>query len=146
MHRDFDAALRTYTQHTAEADPVEFTLAGERFRTLLEPTLGDLLDLHRCPEPPDVWDLDNPAHMAIFDILDRFVRRGLPDDGTRERWEAALYRIPRSGWPVIYDVAQLITEQLTGFPSEPPASSSAGRRPNGRHSSKRTGGKPRSRR
>lgn len=145
MRRDFDAALRAYTKGTADAEPVSFVLGGEVFETLFEPTLGDLLDLHRCPEPPEVWDLDKPEHMAIFDVLDRFIRRGLPDDGTRERWETALYRIPRSGWPVIYDVAQLITEQLTGFPSRPPVNSSSGRRPSGRTSSRRTGGKPRSR-
>lgn len=148
-YRDFDAARRAYhADDETPRDPIEFTLAGERFRCLFEPSLGDTLDLWEAPEAPESraeYEPDDEMMIELIAVLDRFIRRSLPDDGSRERYDAARYRIPRSESFVIIELAQYITEQVTGFPTTPPASSRGGRQPSGRTSKRSTGGKRRSR-
>lgn len=142
--QDFDQARRAH-QKDEDRDPIRFALAGEVFECLFEPSLGDTLDLHYAPEAPlrEDYDADNQFHIELIAVLDRWIRRALPDDGTRERYDAARYRIPRSEAWVIIDVAHYITEQMTGFPTKPPASSSPGRPVNGRTSKSSAGGKRR---
>ena len=46
MHKDFDAARRAYGVSRNE---ISFTLGGETFVTLPDPTLGDTFDIYDAP-------------------------------------------------------------------------------------------------
>lgn len=123
MHRDFDASRRAYD---VERDPVTFTLGGELFTVNLEPSLGDTFDLYDAPEirvdesGEIIYDNSNAQDIQLVRILSRFLERSLPLE-ERPRFQQALYRIPATQGHVILEAAVYIVEQITAFPSEPPA-------------------------
>lgn len=124
-HRDFDAARRAYD--TVTPDPVSFTLAGEEFTCLLDPTIGDTFEMIDAPDiTPEDYDPTNPAHPRLMMKIARYVQRMLPVE-ERPRFDAALYRIPVTHLAVILDVANFITEEVVDRPTGPPASFSSGR-------------------
>lgn len=125
-----------------EREPIsfDFGLFGEeRFNVVPEPSLGDVFDLYDAPEV----DPGNPLEAAR--TLARFIRRLLPLED-RPRFDEALKRIPSSQAMVIVETATWIVEQMTGFPTMPPASSSGGRPTTGTNSRKRPAGTSRSKR
>lgn len=127
---------------TAERDPItfDFGIYGEEtFTVIPEPMLGDTLDLLDAPEPTPTDELE--AVRAIT----RFIRRLLaPED--RPRFSAALGRIPAAEAHIILELGTWITEQVTGFPTTPPAPSSRGRQHPGQRSKRTSAGTTRSRR
>jgi hypothetical protein len=143
-HRDFDAVRRSYTKGAIA--PVEFTLAGERFTCLCDPTLGDTFELADAPDiDADDFDSANKLHVALIRKLADYIRRMLPDDGSRERWDKILYSIPVSHMPVVIEAADFITRQVIDRPTVPPSTSSNGRRGNGSTSRRKPAGQSRSR-
>lgn len=130
-HRTFGAV-----RAGVEREPItfDFGLYGEdTFTVVPEPSLGDTLDLYDAPEPTP----ENMVESAR--ILANFIRRMLvPDD--RDRFNAALKAIPASQAHVVVEAATWIAEQVSGFPTVPPASSSGGRPTAGTNSRKRPGG------
>lgn len=130
-HRSFGAVRRA-----AERKPITFDFGiygEERFVVVPDPSLGDTFDLHDAPEPTPTNLLETSR------ILARFIRRMLrPED--RPRFDAALYRIPSTEVQIIIDCATFITEQVTGFPTQPPAGSSAGRPRTGSSSKPKSAG------
>lgn len=137
LHRSFGTV-----RAGVEREPItfDFGLYGEEsFTVIPEPTLGDTFDLADAPEPNPTNMLDASRAMA------RFIRRLLaPED--RQRFDLALYRIPASQAHVIVEAGTWIAEQVSGFPTMPPASSSGGRRTGGTTSRKRPVGTGRSKR
>lgn len=128
---DFDAARRAYRRELA---PLSFRFEGTDFTVLNEPSLGDTLDLYDAPEfRPGENDLETIRTLAAF------IRRMIVPT-QREAWDAKLYNLPSSEAPAVVALAAWITEQVTGFPTMPPASSSAGRRTRGASSKRRTDG------
>jgi len=130
MHKDFDAARRAYAP---DRDPVTFTLGGELFTVLPDPTLGDTFELYDAPEPTPENEQESVR------ILTRFIRRMIPEE-ERPRFDLALYRIPSTHGFVIIECATYIAEQVVQRPTEPPRTSSSGRRPTGKKSTKRVAG------
>lgn len=132
--RSFGAARRS-----AAAEPIVFTLGPflEEFTVVPEPSLGDTFDVFDAPEP-------SPSNMLeSARLLARFIRRMLaPED--RPRFDQTLYRMqPANEAAVaIVECAMWITEQVTGFPTVPPADSSDGRHTNGTTSSSGTDTSP----
>lgn len=124
-HADFDASRRAYQ---VDRDPVTFTLGGETFTVLPDPSLGDTFDLADAPEITDA-DLspDGSPDLVLVRVLARFIRRMLPADD-RARFDRALYTVPSTHAYVIVECAVFITEQVTTRPSEPSGNSSPGRR------------------
>jgi hypothetical protein len=141
VHRDFDAARRA---HHIDRDPVTFTLGGDTFTVLPDPTLGDTFDLADAPDiKPEDFDPDGAPDLVLVRVLRDFIRRMLDED-ERPRFDRAMYRIPSTEAYVIVECAMWITEQVTGFPTEPPASSSSGRPPTrsaGARSKRTSGGR-----
>lgn len=133
MHRDFDASRRAYQ---VERDPVSFTLGGEQFEVLLDPSLGDTFDLYDAPEVrlgehgEVLYDPTNGDDIQLVRVLSRFLERSLPLE-QRPTFQRALYRIPARESGVIIEAAVWVVEQVTAHPSEPPANSSSGRHTNG---------------
>lgn len=128
--RSFGAARRT-----AAAEPIVFTLGPflEEFTVVPEPSLGDTLEVYAAPEPGPTNMIESAA------LLAKFIRRMLvPED--RDRFDRTLYRMtPANEAAVdIVECATWITEQVTGFPTVPPGSSSAGRHTSGTTSSSDT--------
>lgn len=125
-----------------EREPITFDFGiwgDERFTVVPEPSLGDTIDLYDAPEPTP----ENMVESAR--LLARFIKRLLvPED--RARFDEALKRIPASQSHVIVEAALWITEQVTAFPTVPPASSSGGRPTAGTSSRKRPAGTGPSRR
>lgn len=146
MHRDFDASRRAYH---VDRDPVTFTLGGETFEVLLDPSLGDTFDLADAPpvrfndDGTVAFDPNQGDDLLLVRTLSRFLERSLPLE-QRATFQRALYRIPATEAGVIIEAAVWIVQQITGFPSEPPASSSSGRRTNGRRSKTASAGSSRS--
>lgn len=139
MHRDFDAARRA---KQVERDPVTFTLGGETFTVLPDPTLGDTFDLADAPEiTREDFDPSRSADHTLVRTLKNFIRRMLPEED-RARFDLAMYRIPTTDSYVIVECAVYITEQVTTRPTEPPASSSRGRQRTGPSSKRKSAGKP----
>lgn len=137
MHRDFDASRRAYAP---ERDPVTFTLGGETFTVLPDPTLGDTFDLADAPDISAAdFDPNGAADLKLVRILTGFIRRMVPEED-RARFDRALYRIPSTSAYVIVECAEWITEQVVGRPTEPPASSSSGRHTIGTGSRATSGG------
>ena len=125
-----------------QREPVtfDFGLYGEEtFTVVPDPSLGDTFDLFDAPEPTPKNLLESSRTLA------RFIRRMLPPED-RERFDAALYRIPSTEVHIIIACAEYITSQVTGFPTTPPGTSSAGRPRAGTTSKKRPGGNGRSKR
>lgn len=123
-HRDFDASRRA--RHV-DRDPVTFTLGGETFTVLPDPTLGDVFDLADAPDiGSKEFDPNGEPDMVLVRTLKQFIRRMVPD-ADRPRFDTALYRIPSTDAYVIIECAEWIVEQVVTFPTEPPASSSSGR-------------------
>lgn len=124
-HADFDASRRAYQ---IDRDPVTFTLGGETFTVLPDPSLGDTFDLADAPDitPADLSS-DGSPDLVLVRTLARFIRRMLPPDD-RARYDKALYSVPSTHSYVIVECAVFITEQVTSRPSEPSGSSSPGRR------------------
>lgn len=125
-----------------EREPITFDFGiwgNEQFTVVPEPSLGDTIELYDAPEPTP----ENMIESAR--LLARFIRRLLaPED--RDRFDAALYRIPASQSHVIVEAAMWIAERVSGFPTVPPASSPGGRRTAGTTSRKRPAGTARSKR
>lgn len=132
-HRSFGAV-----RAGVEREPItfDFGLYGEEtFTVVPDPSLGDTFDLADAPEPTPENVLDSAR------ILARFIRRMLaPAD--RPRFDQALYRIPATQMHIVVEAAQWIAENVTTFPTVPPASSSRGRRTAGTNSKMRRGGGP----
>lgn len=145
-NRDFDASRRSFR---VDRDPVTFALGGETFEVLLDPSLGDTFDLYDAPEVRldaqgrPIFDADNPSDIVLVRMLKRFIERALPFE-QRDAWQRAMYRIPAAEAGVIVECAMWIVEQMTTFPTEPPASSSSGRQSTGRDSSTNSAGSSRS--
>lgn len=117
-HRSFGAAP---VQSLREPISFDFGVYGEQqFTVTPQPSLGDTFDVMDLPEP-------NPTNIAeSARILAKFVSRMLaPED--RPRFAEALYRIPAERADLIVDCAAYIAEQVSGFPTSPRSSSSAGR-------------------
>lgn len=144
--RDFDASRRAYH---IERDPVSFSLGGEQFEVLLDPSLGDTFDLYDAPEVrfnedgTVAFDNSNASDLQLVRVLSRFIERSLPLE-QRPTFQRALYRVPATDGYVIIEAALWIVEQVTTFPTEPPASSSPGRPRNGRRSKTNSAGSSRS--
>lgn len=144
-HRDFDASRRA---HEPDRDPVTFTLGGERFTVLPDPTLGDTFDLADAPDiAAEDFDPNGQADLVLVRTLSNFIRRMLPDED-RPRFDLALYRIPSTAAYVIVETAAWIAEQVIARPTVPPASSSSGRptTPTGGDSRPSSAGRTRSKR
>ena len=134
-HRTFGAV-----RLAAEREPItfDFGIYGEEtFTVVPEPSLGDCFDLYDAPEPTP----ENALEAAR--VLARFIERML-DPADRPRFQAALKRIPSSEAHVIIESATWIAEQVSGFPTVPPASSSGGRRRTGSSSKRKPAGRTRS--
>jgi len=131
LHRTFGAVR---TAATREPITFDFGLYGEEtFTVVPDPSLGDTFDLYDAPEPTPSNELE------VVRVLARFIRRMLaPED--RPRFDAALYRIPSTEAHIIIDAATFITEQVIGFPTKPPTTSSRGRHPAGKTSRRPTAG------
>lgn len=131
-HRTFDA-VRTAVQR--EPITFDFGIYGEEtFTVVPDPSLGDCFELHDAPEPTPANTLESAKMLA------RFIRRMLdPDD--RPRFDAALFRIPSTEMHVVIDCAEWIAEQVSGFPTRPPAASSAGRQRTGKPSRPKSAGR-----
>jgi hypothetical protein len=130
-HRSFGAV-----RAGVEREPItfDFGIWGEdRFTIVPEPMLGDTFELADAPEPTPTNTLEAARALA------RFLRR-LIEPADRERFDQALYRIPASQAHVIVEAGTWVAEQVAGFPTVPPASSSGGRRTGGTSSKKRPGG------
>jgi len=137
VHRSFGAV-----RAAVDKEPVtfDFGLYGEEsFTVVVDPTLGDTFDLYDVPEPLIANDLDAARACA------RFIQRMLPPQD-RARFDLALHRIPTSECHIIVDLATWIAEQVTGFPTGPPSSSSSGRRRSGSTSRPKRAGGARSKR
>jgi hypothetical protein len=145
-HRDFDASRRAYH---VERDPVTFTLGGETFEVLLDPSLGDTFDLYDAPEVrynddgTVAYDAGRQDDLQLVRVLTRFLERALPLE-QRPTFQRALYRIPAAQAGVIIEAAMWIVEQVTAFPTGPPASSSRGRAKRGAGSRTNSAGSSRS--
>jgi hypothetical protein len=122
VHRDFDADRRAADP---ERDPVTFALGGETFTVVSDPSLGDTFALADAPEF-DPQDLNSTTSIGALRALKRFIRTMIEPD-EHERFELALSRVPTTQGYVLMEVAAWIAEQVTGFPTQPPASSSGGR-------------------
>lgn len=124
-----------------EREPItfDFGLFGEEtFRVVPDPSLGDTLDLLDAPEPTPDNELETLA------VLTRFIRRLLPPED-RPRFNQALYRIPITEAPaVVIECAAWIAEQVAGFPTSPPTTSSRGRQTRGARSKPKRAGATRS--
>lgn len=134
-HRTFGAV-----RQSVQREPItfDFGIYGEEtFTVVPEPTLGDCFDLADAPEPTPTNALEAARACS------RFIRRML-DPTDHARFDAALHRIPSSEAIVIVDCAVWIAEQVTGFPTSPPGSSSAGRGNTGKPSRPKSAGRPRS--
>lgn len=121
-HRDFDAAR---AERAREADPVSFTLGGERFTCVVEPTLADTFALMDAPEPVDN---ESAAVHAILRFAGNLV---VPAD--RARW-AKMVKAQKRGktrTPVspadIIELGVWLASEFTGRPSRPSSDLSAGR-------------------
>lgn len=145
-HRDFDASRRAYQ---VDRDRVTFSLGGEEFEVLLDPSLGDTFDLYDAPEVrfnPDgtvAFDETKGGDLLLVRTLTRFLERSLPLE-QRATFQRALYRIPARQGHVIIEAALWIVEQVTAFPTVPPANSSPGRPPRGAASKTKSAGSSRS--
>lgn len=143
MHRSFDAVRRSYTKGAIA--PVEFTLAGERFTCLCDPTLGDTFELADAPDiKADDFDPQNRLHLTLIRQLCDYIRRMLPLE-ERDRWDKVLYSIPVSHMVVMIEIADYITRAVIDRPTGPSSTSSDGRRVNGSGSKRRPAGRSRSR-
>jgi len=132
-HADFSAV-----RVRALAEPITFSLAGVRFTAMDRPSLGDVFELMDAPDPDfaKILEGDEATLGRSCRALADFVRRLLvPDD--KARWDRLLYELPNDQAGPLIEVAQWLVENMTGFPTTPPASSSGGRQRGG-PSSKRS--------
>jgi hypothetical protein len=135
-NRDFDAARAAYTW---KVEPVTFTLAGLSFTVMPDPSMGDIMDLHRAPEiPKNIEDLTDER--AIL-LLSTFIKKMLKYED-REKFDRALYDVPRSQGLVLVEIAAYIAEASSGFPTRRLASSVTGQRGTGRAAKRGTAGPP----
>jgi hypothetical protein len=147
MHRDFDAVRRAYGGE--ERELVTFTLAGETFMVLPDPTLGDTFDLADAPEIPENFDPTRSQDMQLVRLLSKFIRKMLPVE-ERPRYDQALYKVPTSHTVVIIEIASYIAEHVIvpgveiANPVLPPTTFSRGRRTTGHSSKSKSGGRNRS--
>jgi hypothetical protein len=141
-NRDFDASRRAYH---VERDPVCFTLGGESFDVVLDPSLGDTFDLYDAPEVRTdangivLFDQNNGDDIVLVRTLQRFIERSIPIE-QRPAFQRAMYRIPAAEAGVIIECAMWIVEQMTSFPTEPPGNSSSGRQAAGADSNTNSAG------
>lgn len=119
-HQDFELAARK-----AKSEPITFGFMGEVFTCVSEPSLGDSLDVIRAPE---VDATSEPSVAMGVSIMAEFVRKMLVDDD-KPRWDAVLYKVPRTEGMMVVNIGTWIIEQLSGFPTSPPAGSFSGGRP-----------------
>lgn len=121
-HRTFGAVKRAATREPITFD---FGVYGEeRFTITPEPSLGDCFQLYDAPEKTPTNLLEVARACA------RFIR-SMIDPKDRRRFDEALTRIPASEAGIIFEAAEWITEQVTGFPTPPPEDSSSGRQTSG---------------
>lgn len=132
-HRSFPRTAGLVLQ-----EPVTFDLGGEQFTCRLRPSLGDTFELMDAPEPTP-----ETTAQAVYTIA-RFIRRLLIEED-QERWHELMFTLGQEDCGTLIELASWLAEQFSGFPTEPPASSSAGRRANGTTSKKRGAGTTRSR-
>lgn len=137
-HFDVDEARRRIPVRPPR-EHITFTLEGERFTALLEPTFGDVLDLAYAPDIPENPTKDHGAVIALA----VFIELMLPDED-RPRWRAALRRIPGSDAAAIVELGVWLTEQVTGNPTTPPVHSLRGRSSTGGRAKRTTAGRTRS--
>lgn len=129
-HRDFDAAR---AERVRQTEPVSFTLGGETFSCVVEPTLGDILALAGAPEPEES---EVEAVRAILAFTGEIV---VPEDRARfrrlvRRERPRRFRRRRGGAFSAADVVALafwLVEVYTGRPTRPSSGSSDGRRGSG---------------
>lgn len=128
-------------RHSVERDPISFDFGlydEQRFVVMAEPSFGDVLDLYDAPEPTP----DNEGETVI--VLTRFITRMLVIED-RQRFVDTLHRIPASEAPaILIGCATFIAEQVTGFPTSPPTTSSGGRPTSGTPSKPKRAGLSRS--
>lgn len=121
---------------TASREPItfDFGVYGEETFTIIpEPSLGDCFELYDTPDPTPENELE--AVRAIARFIERMLE---PND--RQRFREALKRIPVSESHVVIKCGEWITEQVTGFPMNPPEDSSSGRVNTGSRSKSKSGG------
>jgi len=129
---DLDAARRAYDR---EREPLGFRFMAHDYIVMREPSLGDTFDVLDTPEHTVG---ENDAEVAR--VLARFIRYMIPVE-QRSMWDDDLRMMPVGQAAALVELAAWITEQVTaGFPTSPPANSSAGRAPTGRTSRRRTAG------
>jgi len=99
----------------------EFGLYGEEEFTITPtPSLGDCFDLKDVPEISDFT-----TELEQVRILAKFIRKMIvPED--RQRFDAALYRIPSTHGHLVIECAAWIAEKVAEFPTTPAVSSSVG--------------------
>jgi hypothetical protein len=126
-HRDFDAAR---AERMREVEPLSFTLGGETFRCVNEPTIGDALALADAPEPTEN---ESAAVKAILAFVGSLV---VPED--QKRWRRMLARQRpgrRNRHPVgggeVVELGVWLAVEYSGRPSGPSTGSSAGRHGSG---------------
>jgi len=135
-HRDFDAvrALRL-----RDREPVTFTIGGERFTCVVEPSLGDALALADAPEP-------DQSEVGAARAIVRFVESLLvPED--RKRWRRTVARQSPRRWrrrePVsaaeIVELGAWLAASYTTRPTRPSSVSSSGRQHSGDTSTVKSG-------
>jgi hypothetical protein len=119
-HRDFDASRAAFV---LDREPVTFTLGGELFTLLPDPTLGDCIELDKAPDVDltKEFNASDPDTAKLIDMLAKFIKRMLPIED-RARFDLALYRIPARHGYVIIEAAEYIVEQSVGFPTAPSVS------------------------
>jgi hypothetical protein len=132
-HRDFDAAR---AQRARETDPLSFTLGGERFTCVAEPTLADTFALLAAPEPEDS---ERGAVQSILEFVGNLVVHG-----DRARWERMVKAQKRRGRrrasvPVspsdVLELGAWLATEYTARPTRPSSDSSDGRPSTGGSSS-----------
>lgn len=130
-HRDFDAAR---AERVRQQEPLTFTLGGERFTCVAEPTIGDALALADAPEPEQN---ETAAVRAILAFVGALV---VPED--RRRWKRMLRRQRpgrRNRHPVsageVVELGAWLAMAYTGRPSDPSSGSAVGRGASGATSS-----------
>lgn len=134
-HRTFGAVRRAAVREPLTFD---FGVYGEETFTIIpEPSLGDCIALYDTPDPTPENELEAVRACA------KFIERML-DPNDRQRFKAALMRIPASESHIVVDCAAWITEHVSTFPIVPPEDSSSGRLNTGKTSSQKQDGRHRS--
>lgn len=123
-------------ERASRRDPVTFDFGGETFTLLPIVPIGLGFDLLDAPEP-------EVNEAAAARALSRFIRECLVDDD-QPRFDAILRNRSDPIDPqALIELGARVTEVYVGFPSEPSAGSSGGRRRGGGPSKKAGRGRSR---